>query len=161
MVLEITVLVCHVISQDHLTWLYRWESLMVSHHEGLFLYFILWIWFYYDYLLSNYEWKDEQDEWKIHQAFSIDFMHKDYFKKVSWKDVFKKKSICLLPLRASVSTKIRSSQTFHKICIFQKTAKLTGKHLYRGLFFNKVAGLQLYLESDFGTGVFLWILWKF
>ena len=37
----------------------------------------------------------------------------------------------------------------------QNFAKFTGKHLHQSLFFNKVAGLKLYLKRDSGTGVFL------
>ena len=41
--------------------------------------------------------------------------------------------------------------------VLRDFAKLTGKYLCQGLFFNKVAGLslQLYLKRESGTGVFL------
>ena len=41
--------------------------------------------------------------------------------------------------------------------VLKNFAKLIGKHLFQGHFYNKVAGLslQLYLKKDSGTGVFL------
>ena len=54
----------------------------------------------------------------------------------------------------------------HPSCFMKKGVlgnftKFTGKHLCQSLFFNKVAGLQLYWKIDSGTGVLLWILWNF
>ena len=61
---------------------------------------------------------------------------------------------------------IRSSrpEVFCKTGVLRNFAKFTGKHLCQTLFFNKVAGLRpvtLLKKREFGTGVFLWILWNF
>ena len=52
---------------------------------------------------------------------------------------------------------LRDPEVFYKKDGPRNFTKFTGKHLYQGFFFNKVAGssLQLYLKSDSGTGVFL------
>ena len=44
-----------------------------------------------------------------------------------------------------------------KIAVLKNFAEFSGKHLYKSLSFNKVAGwdLQLYLKKDSGAGVFL------
>ena len=44
-----------------------------------------------------------------------------------------------------------------KTVFFENFAKLTEKHLYQSLFFNKVAGLRpvTLVKRDSGTGVFL------
>ena len=49
----------------------------------------------------------------------------------------------------------------YKKVVLKKLAKFTGVHLCQSLFFNKVAGQQLYLKRDPDTGVFLWILQNF
>ena len=46
-------------------------------------------------------------------------------------------------------------EVFCKNDVLRNFAKFTGKHLCQSLFFNKVAGLQLYLKRYSGTGVFL------
>ena len=43
--------------------------------------------------------------------------------------------------------------------VLRNLTKFSGKHLWHSLFFNIIAGLQLYYKRDSGTGVFLWILW--
>ena len=52
---------------------------------------------------------------------------------------------------------------FVKKGVLENFAKFTGKHLCQSLFLIKLqsSGLQRYLKRDSGTGVFLWILWKF
>ena len=57
-------------------------------------------------------------------------------------------------------------QSSHQRCsikkgILRNVKKLTGKHLWQSLFFNKVEGLQFYWKRDSGTVVFPWILWNF
>ena len=54
-------------------------------------------------------------------------------------------------------------EVFSRKGVLENFAKLTAKHLYQSLFFNKVAGLslQLYLKKGSGTGVFLRILRNF
>ena len=44
-----------------------------------------------------------------------------------------------------------------QIGVLKSFAKLTGKHLCQGLFFNQVAGFRpaTLLKTDFGTDVFL------
>ena len=39
--------------------------------------------------------------------------------------------------------------------VLKNLTKFTGKHLCQSLFFNKVAGLQLYLKKDSSAGVLL------
>ena len=58
--------------------------------------------------------------------------------------------------------KYRSSspEVFYKKGVLRNFAKLTGKHLCQGLFFNKVAGL-FFKKGDSGTDVFLLIFWNF
>ena len=48
---------------------------------------------------------------------------------------------------------ILSRSVFCKKGILRNFAKLTGKHLCQSLFFNRVAGLQLY-KRDSVTGLF-------
>ena len=57
----------------------------------------------------------------------------------------------------NTEAELRSSrpEMFCKRGVLRNFAKFTGKHLYQSLFFSKVAGLQLYLKRDSGTGVFL------
>ena len=61
--------------------------------------------------------------------------------------------------RKMLQNQSRSSrpEVFCRKDVLRYYAKLTGKHLWQGLFFNKVAslGLQLYSKLDSGTGVFL------
>ena len=40
------------------------------------------------------------------------------------------------------------SQMFYKIGVFYKFRKITGKHLYQGLFLTKVAGFQLWTTAS-------------
>ena len=59
----------------------------------------------------------------------------------------------------------RSSQS-HMVYIIgvpKNLVQFIGKHLCWSVFFNKLQawGKQLYQKRDFGTGVFLWILWNF
>ena len=42
------------------------------------------------------------------------------------------------------------SNRSHKISFLKNFAKLTGKHLYQSLFFNKVAGLRQIFSCEFG-----------
>ena len=53
-----------------------------------------------------------------------------------------------------------TSVVLYKKTILKNFTKFTGKNLYRGLFFNKVAAWGL-KKRDFNTSVFLWILWNF
>ena len=46
-------------------------------------------------------------------------------------------------------------EVFCKKSVLRNFAKFTGKRLCQIFFFNKVAGLRLYLKRDSGTGVFL------
>ena len=46
-------------------------------------------------------------------------------------------------------------EVFYKKAVLRNFTKFIGKDLCQSLFFNKVAGLQLYLKRDSGTGVFL------
>ena len=46
----------------------------------------------------------------------------------------------------------RRPEVFCRKGVLRNFTKLTGKHLYQSIFFKK---------RDFGTGVFLWILWTF
>ena len=66
--------------------------------------------------------------------------------------------ICFPVICFPVNSRDRSShlEVFCKKGVLRHFAKFLGKHLYQGLF-NKVAGsgLQLYLKTDSGTGVFL------
>ena len=55
----------------------------------------------------------------------------------------------------------QTPEVFYKKGVVRNFTKFTRKHLCQSLFFNKVAGLQLYLKRDSATGVFLWILWNF
>ena len=54
--------------------------------------------------------------------------------------------------------KYRSSspEVFYKKGVLRNFAKLTGKHLCQGLFFNKVEGI-FFKKGDSGTDVFLLI----
>ena len=54
-------------------------------------------------------------------------------------------------------------EVFCKKDFLRNFAKLTGKHLCQGLFYNKVAGLRppTLLKRDSNTGVFLWIFRNF
>ena len=67
---------------------------------------------------------------------------------------------------SDISELSRSSRpkVFFKKGILKNFAKVTGKHLYQSLFFNKVAELKpatLFKKIDSDTGVFLWILRNF
>ena len=66
-------------------------------------------------------------------------------------------------LRVTYTFRIRSS---HRSFSWKRGAlgnftKFTGKHLCQSVFFDKVAGLQLYYKRNSGTGVFLWIFRNF
>ena len=54
-------------------------------------------------------------------------------------------------------------EVFCKKDFLRNFAKLTGKHLCQGLFYNKVAGLRpaTLLKRDSNKGVFLWIFRNF
>ena len=55
------------------------------------------------------------------------------------------------------------SQMFFKIGVLENFAKFTGKYLCQRLLSNKVIGwrLQLFYKRVSGTGVSLWVLWRF
>ena len=53
-------------------------------------------------------------------------------------------------------------EKFYNKGIFKNSAKFTGKHLHRSLFWNKAAGCRpaISLNTESGTGAFLLIFWN-
>ena len=56
------------------------------------------------------------------------------------------------------SSRKQPPEVFYEKCCPKQFAKLTGKHLWHFLFFNKVWGLKLYWERESGLGAFLLFL---
>ena len=76
----------------------------------------------------------------------------------SWDNMAFLCGISLFPEKKALfflSCRSRLPEVFCTKGVPRNFTKFTGKHLLQSLFFNKVAGLQLYKKRDSGTGIFL------
>ena len=83
--------------------------------------------------------------------FNKNFYHiKNPGEQLPWSYFAKKKKKL-----TAFSSRKQPPEVFYKKCCPKQFAKLTGKHLWHFLFFNKVWGLKLYWERESGLGAFL------
>ena len=84
-------------------------------------------------------------------------------KMFGWRMIQMCKIFFSLEFNGEHKTRSSRPEVFCKKGVLRNVTKFTGKHLCQSLFFNKLQtqGLQPYSTRDFGTGIFLRILWNF
>ena len=104
------------------------------------------------------------DFFKCSNCFSCSTWDSRKFDKAFWKTIIMFLKCCGRNSQSLNAIKRKSSrpEVFCKKGVVRNFAKFTGKPCARVSFLMKsqASDLQLYWKRDFGTGVFLWILWN-